>query len=178
MADQNEKQSKQAEYEASLKKEVYVQTIAEVDKPYYHVKLERKHFNKDTGEKLSVPCVQMFNSGEFKQMNGMKERLAYTTFEVLWNPNIDWPIMEAEKKVADLKTLLTEKQEMSKAIAKQIETDGKSLSKLTTDEDKASLQTKIGTQTAELKALDEEITKLTEALKEAEKYLESLPTEE
>lgn len=63
------------------------------EKNLYHVELEKPFYDKRTGKKLSVPCVQKFTEAEYKALNGKKnekdksnaEMLGYTV-KVLWNP--------------------------------------------------------------------------------------------
>lgn len=65
------------------------------EKGFYHVRLEKEHYDQRTGKKTSKPFVQMYTEKEYNKLTAKKnekdlsiaEMLGYTKVEVLWNPN-------------------------------------------------------------------------------------------
>lgn len=64
---------------------------------YFHVKMEVKQFNQNTGERISHPFIQKFTRVDFE--NGMLSTLRQQgyTIDILHNP-IDWAKEQAEKE--------------------------------------------------------------------------------
>jgi hypothetical protein len=82
--------------EKAMTKEEYSKNVKDSEKHLIHVKLDKPHFHKETGEKLSVACVQIFHKTEFEQFKEAAPRLGYKTVEVLWGTE-DYKAYLAEK---------------------------------------------------------------------------------
>lgn len=61
-------------------------TPRDIEKHLYHVELEKRIFDKMTGEKKSKPFIQMFTKAEWPAFKERAARLGYNHVEVLWEP--------------------------------------------------------------------------------------------
>lgn len=77
------KKVKAAQSENPAEKDKYV--APEGEEGLYHVQLDKKGYNSETGEKLFKPRVQKMTIEEFWHFNKNREGLGYEV-TVLWNP--------------------------------------------------------------------------------------------
>ena len=56
------------------------------ERGFFHVKLEKTLFDKDTGKKLSKPYVQIFRPKDWLNFQANAKALGFTTVEVKWDP--------------------------------------------------------------------------------------------
>lgn len=83
--------------------------VPEGEEKLYHVKIEVKKFNENSGERLSIPRVQKFGYKGYKTIAKNLKKQGYA-LEVLHDPT-DWMKQQAEKR----NEAATQKAENAKA---------------------------------------------------------------
>lgn len=78
-------------------KENYI--VPEGEKKVYHVLIEQRKFDPNTGKRLSRPRIQKFGKKMFESLIQRNLPMQGYTLDILWNPNTYLQQLEEQKKI-------------------------------------------------------------------------------
>lgn len=104
--------------------------VPENEKHLFHVKIEQKAFNQNTGARLSKPRVQKFGAKMFRRCLNDLQRQGYSV-EMLYNPTEYLATLEKEKISIQKSIAKAErKKEIDEAVAAALEKQEKTLTEM------------------------------------------------